>query len=185
MIQLLFLLFTLSLWIAQPAYAVDATDSVTEISQSGHWQVTEFAGAKQLIYRLSTSSINTKREHIVFDFVPSKNCLPTPAVMIVNLDSYNEVFNAGLLPVAYKLPSQKQATELVKTDMSEGDTFAFFSFKKFTVKTLLQSGDRGKVAVWIPASGDGTVKKSGNMYFSLDGFSLAYKEAKRLCGDNK
>jgi hypothetical protein len=65
--------------------------------------------------------------------------------------------------------------------MSEDDTFAFFIFKKLTAKTLLQSKDKGKLAIWIPPSGDGVIKKSGNIYFSLEGFSLAYKEAKRLC----
>ena len=74
---------------------------------------------------------------------------------------------------------------MVKTEMSEGDTFAFFPFEKLTVKTLLQSKDKGKLAIWIPASGDGIVKKSGNIYFSLEGFSLAYREAKRLCEDSK
>lgn len=183
MIRFLFLIFTL--WLTHPAYAVDALENVTEIRQNGHWQIIEFAGGEQLMYRLSSISINKMRKHIVFDFIPSKGCLATPAVIIENLDSYEDDLNAAVLPFAYKLPSQKQAIELVKTIMSEGDTFAFFPFEKLTVTALLQSGDKGKLAVWIPASGDGTVKRSGNTYFSLDGFSLAYKVAKRLCGDNE
>ena len=84
----------------------------------------------------------------------------------------------------YKLPNQKGITsELVKTTMTEGDEFEFLEFTKLTVKKLLLI--KGNLTIWIPASGDGDVKRSGNMYFSLDGFSTAYKEAKRSCDVNK
>ena len=84
----------------------------------------------------------------------------------------------------YKLPTQTEATpELVKTVISEGDEFEFLEFSKLTAKTLLL--DNGNLAIWVPASGDGDVKRSENMYFPLDGFSIAYKEAKRLCDDKK
>lgn len=180
-----FLFFIFILWIINPAYAVDATDKITNNIQIGQWQVVEFAGSEQIIYRMSSDSINTPSTNIIFDFVPSIDCLSPAATMIVNFKSYNDFFNAGVSVFAYKLPNQKQTIEMVKTEMSEGDTFAFFPFEKLTVKTLLQSKDKGKLAIWIPASGDGIVKKSGNIYFSLEGFSLAYREAKRLCEDSK
>jgi hypothetical protein len=183
MIRSLFLM--LALCIAYSAHALDASDKATEISRRGNWQIIEFAGAKQLIYRLSSTSIDGTEKHVVFDFVPSLDCSPTPAVMIVRFNSYNPVFNEGMLPLAFKLPSQSQEMELTKTTMSEGDTFAFFAFEKLSVATILKSQDKGKLAVWIPPSGDGRVKRTDNIYFSLEGFASASKEAKRLCRESK
>jgi hypothetical protein len=174
-------IFILTLWIINPAYAIDATDKITKNIQIGQWQVVEFAGSEQIVYRMSSDSINTPSTNIVFDFVSSEDCLSPTATMIVNFKSYNNTFNSGAGIFAYKLHNQKEAIEVVKSVMSESDTFAFFTFEKLTAKTLLQSKDKGKLAIWIPPSGDGVIKKSGNIYFSLEGFSLAYKEAKRLC----
>jgi hypothetical protein len=179
------LIFILLFCTTNSSYAFDATNSVTEISQSAHWRVIEFAATAQLIYRLSSTSINDARQVIVFDFVPAKDCVPTPAVMVSSLKSYNNNFDEGMLPLAYKLPNQEQSMEMVKTVMSKGDTFAFFSFEQLKAPKLLNAKDRGKLAIWIPASGDGTVKRSGNIYFSLEGFSPAYLGAKRLCDDSK
>lgn len=179
------LIFILVFCMTNASYAVDATRSVTEINQSGHWRVIEFAAATQLIYRLSSTSINDARQVIVFDFVPAKDCVPTPAVMVSSLQSYNKTFDEGMLPLAYKLPGHEQSMEFVKTVMSKDDTFAFFPFEQLKAPNLLNARDRGKLAIWIPASGDGTVKRSGNIYFSLEGFSPAYLDAKRLCGDSK
>lgn len=183
MIRFLFFIFTL--WIINPAYAVDAIDKITKNIQIGQWQVVEFAGSEQIIYRMSSDSINTPGTNIVFDFIPSKDCLSPTATMIVNFKYYNDNLNAGMSIFAYKLPKQKQAIEMVRTVMSAGDTFAFFPFEKLTVKLLLQSKDKGMLNIWIPPSGDGVIKKSGNIYFSLEGFSLAYKKANRLCEDSK
>lgn len=84
----------------------------------------------------------------------------------------------------YKLPGQKQAAELVDTVMQENDTYAFMSFKGLTTNKLLMSKDKGKLVVWVSPSGDGSVQRS-NTYFSLDGFSSAYKEAKKICNENR
>lgn len=108
-----------------------------------------------------------------------------PALMIVNFNSYDEIFNSGVFPMAYKIPNQKEAIEAVKTEMPLGDTKAIFFFKKLIAKKLLQSGDKGNLIVWIPPSFDGEVNGSDNIYFSLDGFSSAYKEVTRLCRYNK
>ena len=179
------LVFLVVLFFGFNSYAFDATNNVTEISQNGHWRVIEFAAKTQLIYRLSSTSINDTRQSINFDFVPTKDCVPTAALMVSSLKTYNKVFDEGMLILAYKLPDQEQSIEMIKTVMSKGDTFAFFPFGKLIVPKLLNAKDRGKLAIWIPASGDGTVKRSDNIYFSLDGFTAAYEETKRLCNDNK
>jgi hypothetical protein len=165
------------------AYGVDATNNLTEIKKAGHWQVLEFAGANQLLYRLATTSINNGNTNIVFDFFPSKGCLPAPAVMIMEFDSYQKSLDEGIVIMEYSIPRDKeQTTELIKTAMSEGDKYAFFQFEKLTAKRIYQSDDKGKLAIWIPKGHE--VERSGNMYFSLDGFTLAYQEAKKLCSDN-
>jgi hypothetical protein len=178
-LALLFVLFTVS-----NASAVDVSSSVTETRKFEHWQVTEFAGARQLMYRASSQSIDRKPWYLAFDVTPLNGCVPLPAVLIVKYDSYVPVFNKGLLIYSYKSPNQKEATELTKSEMSPGDRFAFFTFKALTIGWLLRSEDRGKLAMWIPASGDGKVKQSDNVYFSLQGLSLASKEATRLCIEN-
>ncbi|MSP27015.1 MAG: hypothetical protein EXR80_00815 [Methylococcales bacterium] len=181
-----FLFFISALWIINPAYAIDATNNITKNIQIGQWQVVEVAGSEKIMYRMSSNSINTPDTNIVFDFVPSKDCSSSvTATMIINLKSDYDTLNSGMVFFAYKLPNQKETIELVKTVMSEGDSFAFFPFEKVTVKTLLPSKEKGKLAIWVHPSGNGVVKKSGNIYFSLEGFSLAYKEAKSLCNDNR
>jgi hypothetical protein len=177
------IILTCALTVACAGHAVDFTNKMTEIKKSGHWQVVEFAGANQLMYRLATTSINNNNINLVFDFLPSKDCLPSPAVMIIEFDSYKKVFDEGLTLMEYKLPREKgQTIELIKTVMSEGDKFAFFPFEKLTAKRVSQANDKGKLAIWVPKGYE--VKRSENMYFSLDGFTLAYKEAKKLCSDN-
>jgi hypothetical protein len=183
MVHWLILLSTLS--ITTSALAVDWTGNVTEIIKSGRWQIIEFAAEKQLIYRISSDATNSEETHIVFDFVPSKKCEPTPAVMITRYDSYSPDLDEGFVPLAYKLPGRKESMEITKTTMQQGDTFAFFQFKGLTAKPLLQSQDRGNLAIWIPASGDGTVKRSGNIFFSLNGFTVVYEKAQKLCNDNR
>lgn len=183
MIWLLYVLLVLVLAV-HPAFAVDATDRATEIRKIGSWNIIEFAGAEQIIYRLSADSIDGAPTHIVFDIVPSNDCTPIPAVMIMKFASYDPVFNEGSVPFAYKAPGEKEAWELTKSAMSEGDLFAFFSFEELTVSLLRRSRDKGKLAVWIPPSGDGTIKRSGNIYFPLEGFSEASNKAIRLCRES-
>ncbi|MDK6959770.1 hypothetical protein QP403_21345, partial [Klebsiella michiganensis] len=68
--------------------------------------------------------------------------------------------------------------------MLQGEEFAFFKFKKLSLNKLVNSGSRGNLAIWVPASGNGEVRGSSNMYFSLNGLSQAYSAAKSLCSDN-
>ncbi|MDR3581571.1 MAG: hypothetical protein P4L44_16540 [Oryzomonas sp.] len=165
------------------AFALDASSYITNVERSGSWSVIELAFSKQIIYRIGSDSISEPSAHIVFDFAPLSNCKPTPADLILNFGFYDDVMNNGELPFEYKLPSQKHVIELVHSAMSPKDSFAFFTFKSLTVKNMLLSKDKGKLAVSVLPSGDGRVKKS-NIYFDLDGFSLAYKKARELCRDN-
>lgn len=176
-IRLIILVFALN--ITCTAYAIDATENITEIKKSGHWQVVEFAAANQLLYRLVTTSINDENITIVFDFVPSNNCFPSPATMIINFGSYTDTFNGGVSIMEYKFPGGKKFTEVIKTAMNEGDVFAFFPFQKLTTEKFYRASGKGKLAIWLPMPGG--QGKSGNMYFSLDGFMLAHNEAKKLC----
>jgi hypothetical protein len=178
------LLFLLGLLIPHLSYAVDATNYAHREQHIGHWTLIEFFISERVVYRLSADSINEKNLNIVFDLVPSKDCISSPAIMVLKLKSYANKSKEGMVIMEYKLPTQTEATpELVKTVISEGDEFEFLEFSKLTAKTLLL--DNGNLAIWVPASGDGDVKRSENMYFPLDGFSIAYKEAKRLCDDKK
>ncbi len=180
-----FLFFIFTLWAMNTAHATSWADILTNKIEIGKWQIVEFAGSEQMIYRISSNSINTPETNIAFDFFPSIDCVSPTATLIIKLKYYSDDINGGLLIYEYKLPNQKKNIEIVKAVMSEDDTFAFFPFKELTVKNLLESKDKGKLAIWIPASGNGAVKKSNNMYFSLEGFSLAYSKAKTLCEEGK
>lgn len=182
MTRWLILLYALSLPIL--ASAVDASRDVTNVIQSGDWRVIEFSGKQLMMYRISTESKNAEHTYIVFDFVPFKECEPTPAVMIAH-QAYDPYLKDGLIPLDYKIPGQKKGVDLAKTEMEKDNPFAFYQFHGLTAKSLLLSHDRGHLAIWIPASGDGRVKRSGNVYFSLDGYSEAYKKASQLCNDNR
>ena len=172
-----------ALFINHTANAVDLTDRISEIKKYGHWQVVEIAGPGQIGYRLATTSIIQPNIHIAFDFLPSKNCLSAPAIMIIKYDSYIESLDDGLVILTYKFPKEKkQTTETIKTEMSKGDSFAFLLFQKLTTEKFYRAGDKGKLAIWVP--GVYYFAPSDNMYFSLDGFMSAYKEAKKLCTDN-
>lgn len=178
------LLFVLLFCITNSIHALDATDRMTAISQSGRWQAVKSAASKQTIYRLESTSTNNPDITIFFKFIPSNDCVPKPAVMIMQFSSHHENLGGGLIIFEYKLPSREKTAELVKTTMSDGAKSAFFSFEKLAAQPLLGADDKGRIAIWVPASGDGTVKRSEDIYFSLQGFSAAYKETKRLCGKN-
>ena len=44
--------------VSNSLYAVDATKNATKSFTIGKWQITEFAAPTQMIYRLSSNSIN-------------------------------------------------------------------------------------------------------------------------------
>ena len=174
-----------ALFLSTAAFAVDATSSATEIANSGRWLLIEFAAKQQLIYRISSQATNSENKYLAFDFAPSGKCEPKPAVMSSIQASYSPALQEGMVPMAYKPPGQPQSAEVTRTAMAPGDDTAFFQFKGLTAQLLLKSNDKGSLAVWIPGSGDGTVKRSNNTYFSLDGFTTAYNGARRRCLDNR
>lgn len=164
--------------------ALDGKNSVTNFSKEGDWLVTEFAMKTQILYRVSSTAINANQSNIVFDYVPSKNCKPDPAVLINEHKKYIPDLDHGMAALAYKITGQSESMEITKTVMQKNDRFAFFQFQKLTVDSLLSSNDEGKLAIWVPASFDGTVKRSSNIYFSLDGLSKANQMAVILCKKN-
>jgi hypothetical protein len=166
-------------------YAVDATSSATKILTFDKWKIIEFAAQRQIFYRVSSDSTNFPDQHIVFDFVPSNKCLPTPALMIVRRDSYNPDLDDGRVILAYKLPGQPEVSELTRTVMQRGDTFAFFQFTELSAAKLAAPKSEGSLAIWVPPSFDGVVKRSSNIYFSLDGSRGAINKAKALCNANR
>lgn len=167
------------------AYAVDATSSATEVLKSKRWLLIEFAAQQQLIYRVSSQATNSENSYLAIDFAPSRKCVPTPAVMSSIMSSYSSALDDGLVPISYRPPGQSETTEVTKTSMTPGDDVAFFQFKGLTAGLLLKSRDKGSLAVWIPGNGDDSVKRSNNTYFSLDGFTTAYTEARKRCNDNR
>ena len=151
----------------------------------GDWQVIEFAFPQGLMYRLTTTSLSSKKEFLTFDFLPKGNCQPDPAVMVQEFKSYQPGLDGGMLPYEYKLGGRDTSVELVKILMQKGDKFAFFVFKKLTLQSMLDAPADARLAMWIPASGDGTVKRSSNIYFSLNGALEAYNQGRKLCLANK
>jgi hypothetical protein len=163
--------------------AVDLTNNISEIKNIGDWQLVEIIGGDQVGYRVATTSILKPNVTLVFDFLPSQNCLPSPALMIINFDSYTQSLDKGLVILEYKFPKEKLPTiEAINTSMSHGDSFAFFPFKTLTVDKFNNSLEKGKLAIWVSKGNDN--EKSGSMFFSLDGFTSAYKNAKESCGEN-
>lgn len=170
---------------SRSAYAVDAEDLVIADEKVGDWTLSEFAFSKQLVYRISSSSVNSNGWDITFDFAPADGCLPATAVLVVNFGSYVESLNNGLVSLSYQLPKQNEVHEIAKTVMGNGEAFAFFSLERLTVSYLAKAKPSARLAIWIPESGDGQVKRSSNIYFSLDGFGSAYSKARKLCEANK
>jgi hypothetical protein len=165
--------------------AYDASRNATEVQRSGRWLLIEFAAKEQLVYRVTSQSTNSEDSFIAFDFAPSENCVPIPAVMSSTMKAYSTVLDQGLVPFSYRLPGQGESTELTKTEMARGDNVAFFQFKQLTAMRLLKSQDKGSLALWVPASSDGSVHRSGNIYFSLAGYSAAYQGALQRCKDSR
>ena len=170
---------------SEAAIAVDATRSATEVLRSGRWLLIEFAAREQLVYRISSQSSNSDKNYLAFDFAPSDKCVPLPAVMSSAFKAYSPALDHGNVPMSYRSPGQSESTEVTETEMAPGDSFAFFQFKGLTTALLLKSHDKGSLSVWVPGSGDGTVKRSGNIYFSLEGFTAAYQGAWKRCHDNR
>jgi hypothetical protein len=169
---------------ATDASAVDGSKSASRSMQFGSWQVIEFAGREQLIYRFVSDSTSRAETHLAFDVAPSDHCAPHAAVLISNMGRFNPTYADGLMPLSFKIPGQAEVQEITKSAMERGSPLAFFQFTKLSAAGLMSANDRGSLAVWIPGRGDGHVKRSSNIYFALDGYGAAYASARQQCLDN-
>lgn len=167
-------------------HATDYTDRAMKAFKIGDWNIVEFAADKQIIYKVATEALNQnlKETYLSFYLTTSEKCKPSLAEMSMLMGGYSENLANGHVPLSYKIPGQKEDTEAVETKMLQGEEFAFFKFQKLSLNKLVNSGSRGNLAIWVPASGNGEVRGSSNMYFSLNGLSQAYSAAKSLCSDN-
>ncbi|HGV3449933.1 TPA: hypothetical protein ACNGYZ_003481 [Raoultella planticola] len=166
--------------------AADYTERATKAVKIGDWNIIEFAADKQIIYKMATEALNQNLKETYFSFylTTSDKCKPSLAEMSMLLGGYSETLAHGHIPFSYKIPGQKEITEVVQTRMEQGDQYAFFKFQQLSLRKLMSSGSKGNLAIWVPASGNGEVHGSSNMYFSLNGLSQAYSAAMRLCSDN-
>jgi len=178
------LFLILILLISNFAHAVDATSNASKKNKFGDWELIEFALPKGLLYRISTTSFLSKKEYLTFDFLPNVACRPDPAVMIKEFKHYDKNLDNGMLLYEYKIPGKDSSVEIVNISMQKDDKFAFFVFQKLTAEILLDVSADGRLALWIPASADGVVKRSANLYFSLNGIRDAFNQAKKLCLHN-
>jgi hypothetical protein len=171
-----------SFLISTSCCAVDATNVAKIIYESGGWKVVEIAGQSKMLYRIATDSINIKDTHLTIDFI--SQCKADSVVMVKKFQEYNPILNNGKLILQYRIPDAYENQEIVDTEMSQGDSYAFFKFSKLRADNFYIAKETSRLAIWVPESGDGHVKKSSNFYFSLEGFRSVYTKAKSLCQTN-
>jgi hypothetical protein len=171
----------LALTVLRTAHGVDASKLASKVEKFESWQASQFALPRALLYRMAAVSANYPDVTITVDL--SDECLPLGVVL--NWKAGNALSNGSLVMFAYKIPGGKENQELVAGVSSPHDAFAFFPFQTLTAKQLYATNGRGNLTVWIPASGDGTVKRSSNIYVSLEGFTAAYDRVTKLCMDNR
>lgn len=164
-------------------HAIDASNVLKIKYEYKAWKIVEFQLPKGILYRLATDSINITETHLTFNFI--KGCTASPAVMIKNFKTYNPSMADGSIILQYKVSNKIEGQEIVKTEMADGDTWGFFSFKRLSTDNLLGVNEESRLAIWIPPSGDSKVKRSSNFYFSLEGFNKTYAKAKELCLANQ
>jgi hypothetical protein len=167
---------------AKNVKSVDASDFAKVIYKDRAWQLVEISGASKILYRVATDSTNVKDTHLTLNFV--KGCKPDPVVMIKKFNAYSPSLNEGLLMLQYKIPDFFENQEIVRTEMSEGDIYAFFKFKELSSEKIYIAKESSRLSIWVPASGDGKVKRSSNFYFSLEGFRAVFLKAKEMCKAN-
>jgi hypothetical protein len=166
------------------AWAVDASSRLTDTMKIGRWQVMEIAADRQLIYRIGATSSNEPTMNITFDFVPMLNCAPKAATLIMQLDEYDATYDDGAFVLSYKVPGKKESTEFLQSSITQGDTWAFFNFNQLSPALLQSSNGKGSLAIWIPASGDGVIKRGSNIYFTLAGFPESFRLAQKKCRES-
>ena len=178
-----FIFVVLGCIMSSRAAAVDASDISKVIYENGSWKIIEISAKTRIIYRMATDSINIKDTHLTIDLL--NQCKFEPLVMVKKFAKYNPLMSKGKLILQYRIPDLLENQEIVDTEMTEGDTYGFFSFKNLLADNLFISKESSRLAIWVPPSGDGRVQRSANTYFSLEGFKVVYSKAKSLCNDNK
>lgn len=163
-----------------------ASEVITEVvGGTGAWTVVKTSGSTSISYHLISKSTNAPRARVFFDFSSSNDCKPSSATIVMQFDSFDPTLSNGAVIINYQLPTQSVVSELAKTKMKNGNNFAFISLKKLTADQIIKENDRGSLAIWLPASGDGQSERSDNMYISLNGFSSAYIGAMAFCMTGK
>lgn len=178
------IVFAVFYFTCKSALAVDTSSRLTEAIRIGKWHVMEIAADSQLIYRVGATSSNVQYMNLTFDFAPTLNCNSNAAVMIQRIYQYDSAYDDGVFLFSYKIPGKKESTEMLSSVISKGDVFVFFQFKKLTPNILQQSNGKGSLAIWMPASGDGAISRSSNIYFSLAGFPEALRFAQQKCRES-
>ena len=127
--------------------------------------------------------MNIQNTHLTIDLL--NQCKYESVIMIKKFKEYSPIMTKGKLILQYKISNHLENQEIVETDMSKGDTYGFFKFKNLLAENLYAAKESSRLAIWVPASGDGQVKRSENFYFSLNGFKNVYSKAQSLCSDNR
>ena len=169
--------------ISTSSQAVDGSNFSKIIYKNGDWQIIEMTAPLKIVYRIATDSLNIQDTHLTIDLL--NQCKYDPVIMIKKFKEYSPIMSNGKLILQYKISNLLEMQEIVDTDMSVGDTYGFFNFKKLLAENLYSAKESSRLAIWVPASGNGQVKRSENFYFSLDGFKNVYAKAKSLCSDNR
>jgi hypothetical protein len=171
---LLFLLI-----VPQICLAVDVTNSATKETVIGDWVIVEVANPGQMSYRIASTSINKSWSTLAFDFIPTRNCIATTAVVAAEFASYKPSYNNSVVHLAYRIPGVvKGKVEPITIIMELSDTYAFFPFKTLTAEMLYKAKKDSKFSFWFLAS------PNESTFFSLDGFKTAYDRAKKACISN-
>lgn len=166
-------------------WAVDANKLITANQTFGDWRVVEFAGATKLLYRVASIALNDKNFTLTFDLGSLRDCRPSQGALIIQMTKYSKEFDDAFLPFQYKIPGSPESRPAAfRTTMARNDKFVFVE-STITVDLLATAHDKGKLALWTPASGDGVIARGANVYFSLAGFSSALDVAKGLCNDSR
>ncbi len=178
----IFILASAILFLSKNVNAVDASNFSKIIYKAGSWQVVEIHAKTKVLYRIATDSLNVKDTHLTIDFL--EKCKPEPVVMIKKFKTYSPSLNGGMLMLEYKIPDLFQDIEIVETEMSKDDTYAFFKFKNLTADWFNIANESSRLSIWVSESGDGKIKGSSSFYFSLEGFKSVFLKANKMCKAN-
>ena len=172
----------LSLLVSIPVRAIDITADALGTVRFSDWKVIEFGMSEHLVERIGSESTNHgDRYSLVFDFPPTEDCQPTPAVLVARLGTYRATLTKGHMPFSYGIVGEKDTAELTATDMRKGDFFAFFEFEGFSPQNLLAAPQDSRLAFWTPPGASVPLERSAKIYFSLNGYDQAWARARTLC----